>query len=72
MCNLFLAASVSMRAYTTLKERQHYLRLLGHDTEKFEVNKYQARKEKKEAKDEVENLKKEESEDVESSVFSGE
>jgi len=31
----------SVRAYVTMTERQHYLRLLGLDTHKFETNRYQ-------------------------------
>lgn len=39
----------SVRAYIPKKERVHYLRLVGGDTSKFEVNKFEARREKEAA-----------------------
>ena len=33
----------SIRAYVPKNERVHYLRLIGADTSKFEVNKFQVR-----------------------------
>jgi tRNA (cytosine34-C5)-methyltransferase len=38
----------SIRAYVPKTERVHYLRLIGADTSKFEVNKFQVRRDRDE------------------------
>ncbi len=39
----------SVRSYVPKNERLHYLRLIGADTSKFEVNKFQVKREEEEA-----------------------
>ena len=38
----------SLRAYVPKNERVHYLRLIGADTSKFEVNKFQVKRDEEE------------------------
>ena len=38
----------SIRAYVPKNERVHYLRLIGADTSKFEVNKFQVKRDEEE------------------------
>ena len=38
----------SLRAYVPKNERIHYLRLVGTDTSKYEINKFEARRENQE------------------------
>ncbi|XP_041970924.1 tRNA (cytosine(34)-C(5))-methyltransferase [Aricia agestis] len=54
----------SLRAYTTTQDTVHYLRLLGADYSKYDVNKFNKRAEEKEAAEEQETPSEMETDDV--------
>ena len=62
----------SIRAYVPKNERVHYLRLIGADTSKFEVNKFQVKRDEEERQKAEEGEKKGDADAASTEVDNGE